>query len=46
VPVAGLPALFDRPRLSPAELADAYLWITVTRGFDLDAGSVDPATRA
>jgi hypothetical protein len=45
-PVLGLPALLGRPGTAPAQLVDAYLWITVTRGHDLaEAASTPTAPR-
>jgi hypothetical protein len=41
--VAELPVLLDRPGTSPAQLADAYLWITVTRAFELKEAAARPA---
>jgi hypothetical protein len=32
VPVARLPALLERPSVTPARLIDEYLWLRVTRG--------------
>jgi hypothetical protein len=32
---AALPARFGRPDMSPAQIADAYLWVTVTRRLEL-----------
>jgi hypothetical protein len=34
-PPAALPVRLGRPDMSPAQIADAYLWVTVTRRLEL-----------
>jgi hypothetical protein len=34
-PATTLPARLGRPDMSPAQIADAYLWVTVTRRLEL-----------
>jgi hypothetical protein len=34
-PATALPERFGRPDMSPAQFADAYLWVTVTRRLEL-----------
>ena len=41
-----LPARLVRPDMSPAQIADAYLWVTVTRRLELTGEFGRRATRA
>jgi hypothetical protein len=45
-PPSMLPERFNRPKMSPAQLADAYLWIMVTRRVELIRASSRRSARA
>ena len=45
-PPSMLPERFNRPKMSPAQLADAYLWIRVTRRVELIRASSRRSARA